>query len=85
MESKRLIPRFGIGDIIVVRNTVYVITSILPGAFDLAPEAPFMYGMVVKEVGWEKCYYGKETFVWEGHLESISEHDVLIWKILYGD
>lgn len=80
-----VIPRLDLGDIVVVNSTVYIITSILPGAFDLAPEAPFVYGMVTVESGDHLYYHGKETFVWEGHLKSITDRDLTVWRILYGD
>ena len=60
------IPKFNLGDTIVVQDCVYIITSILPGVLDFAPEAPFVYGMVTKESGDKLYYHGKETFIWEG-------------------
>lgn len=75
-------PRFNVGDILLFDKKVYVVTSIHPSIPEMTN--PFVYGVVLKSIGDTFSYHGKEMFIWEGHLQHISDIEISVWRTLFG-
>lgn len=75
-------PRFSEGDILIFDKKVYKVTTIYPGLIGI--ESPFFYGVILESAPNKRDYYGKELFLWEGHLKHISDIEIAVWKTLYG-
>ena len=76
--------KFSLGDIIIYKGIIYKVNSVHSLNWFVEHE-PIVYGLINVESNEVSEYSGKELMIREGLLNYITQHQMNVWKVLYGE